>query len=101
MHQNTSVNSVGNVSGPCLTTNPTNLPSLRRCTYVYPLDPVKSATIPPRNLPPTPPPLYVKDDQEYFEIEDIPDSRRVKNRRQVDDSPIQTILGTSRLAALL
>jgi hypothetical protein len=44
------------------------------------LDPVKSTSLAPHGLPPAPPPLYVQDDQEYFEIEDILDSKRLGRR---------------------
>ena len=50
--------------------------------HVSLLDPYKSTSIPPHSLPPAPPPLYAKDNEEYFEIENILDSRRVKNRLQ-------------------
>jgi len=44
------------------------------------LDPVKSTSLAPHGLPPAPPPLYVQADQEYFEIEDILDSKRLGRR---------------------
>ena len=50
--------------------------------HVSLLDPVKSSPIPPHGLPPAPPPLYIQDDQEYFEIENILDSRHVNNPLQ-------------------
>jgi len=50
--------------------------------HVSLLDPYKSTSIPPHSLPLVPPPLYIKDNQEYFEIENILDSRRVKKRLQ-------------------
>ena len=40
------------------------------------LDPVKSTAIPPHRLSAAPPAAYVKDDHEYFEVEDIFDSHR-------------------------
>ena len=44
------------------------------------LDSVKSTTIPPYGLPSAPPAAYVKDDHEYFEVEDILDSCHTRNR---------------------
>src|SRR5204862_7739576 len=46
------------------------------------LDPVKlTPLVPdPHGLPPAPPTLYVKDNHEYFEIEDILDSKREGRR---------------------
>ena len=48
---------------------------LHNVFHVSLLDPVRSTSLAPR-LPPAPPVLYVKDDKEYFEIEDILDSKR-------------------------
>jgi hypothetical protein len=50
--------------------------------HVSLLDPVKSTTLPAHSQPPAPPALYVKDDQEFFEIEDILNSKR--NGRRVE-----------------
>ena len=52
--------------------------------HVSLLDPVKPTPLvpDPHGLPPAPPPLYIQDDHEYFEIENILDSRRIKNRLQ-------------------
>jgi hypothetical protein len=47
--------------------------------HVSLLDPVRSTSLPPR-VPPPPPALYVKDGQEYFEVEDILDSKRTDRR---------------------
>ena len=47
--------------------------------HVSLLDPVKTTTLNPRH-PPPPPALYVKDDYEYFEIENILDSKREGRR---------------------
>ena len=44
------------------------------------LEPYKSTSIPPHGIPLSPPPLYIKDDHEFYEIEAIFDSRRVENR---------------------
>jgi hypothetical protein len=54
---------------------PPTMRHLHDVFHVSLLDPVKVTTLPPR-MPPPPPTLYVKDDQEYFEIEDILDSKR-------------------------
>ena len=47
--------------------------------HVSLLDPVKATRLDP-HLPPAPPALYVKDDQKYFEVEDILDSKREGRR---------------------
>jgi len=44
------------------------------------LDPIKSIAIPPHGLPATPPATYITNDHEYFEVEDVLDSRRTRNR---------------------
>jgi len=44
------------------------------------LDPVKSTPIPPHGLPAAPPAAYIKDNQEYFKVQDILNSRRTRNR---------------------
>jgi len=46
------------------------------------LDPTKSTSIPPHSFASAPPALYIKDDHEFFEIEEIRDSRRINNRLQ-------------------
>jgi len=43
-------------------------------------DPIKSTAICPHGLPITPPATYIKDDYEYFEVEEVLDSRRIRNR---------------------
>jgi Integrase zinc binding domain/Chromo (CHRromatin Organisation MOdifier) domain len=43
--------------------------------HVSLLEPYKSTLIPPHGFPPPLPPLYTKDDKEYFEIEAILDSK--------------------------
>jgi Chromo (CHRromatin Organisation MOdifier) domain len=48
--------------------------------HVSLLDSVKPTYLAPHGLPPAPPALYVKDDQEYFEIEDILDSKHEEHR---------------------
>ena len=47
--------------------------------YVSLLNPYKLTSIPPHSLPLAPPPLYIKDNQEYFEIKNILNSRHMKN----------------------
>jgi Chromo (CHRromatin Organisation MOdifier) domain len=44
--------------------------------HVSLLEPYKSTSVPPHGLPPPLPPLYIKDDHDYFEIEAILDSQR-------------------------
>jgi len=56
--------------------------SMRHIHYTFHislLDPIKSTAIPPHGLPATPPAAYVKDDQEHFEVDDILDSRCIRN----------------------
>ena len=43
---------------------------------------VKLTSIPLHGFPPAPLPLYVQDDHKYYEIENILDSHRIKNRMQ-------------------
>jgi hypothetical protein len=47
--------------------------------HVSLLDAVKPTSLSPR-MPPPPPALYIKDDQEYFEIGDILDSKHIGHR---------------------
>jgi Chromo (CHRromatin Organisation MOdifier) domain len=54
---------------------PPRMRQLHSVFHVSLLNLVRSTSLAPR-LPPTPPALYVKDDQEYYEIEDILDSHR-------------------------
>ena len=60
---------------------PATMCHIHNTFHVSLLDPVKSTPLvpTPHGLPPTPPALYIKDDQEYFEIEDILNSCHVKN----------------------
>ena len=44
------------------------------------LDSVKSTLISPHGLPTAPPAAYTKDDHEYFEVEDVLDSHRIRNQ---------------------
>jgi hypothetical protein len=53
---------------------PPTMRHLHNVFHVSLLDPVRPTSLDPRR-PPAPPALYVKDDQEYFEIEDILDSK--------------------------
>jgi hypothetical protein len=59
---------------------PPTMRHLHDVFHVSLLDPVKSTSHAPHSLPPAPPALYVKDDHDYFEIEDVLDSKR-ENRR--------------------
>jgi hypothetical protein len=59
---------------------PPTMRHLHNVFHVSLLDPVRPTSLEPRR-PPAPPALYVKDDQEYFEIEDILDSHRDESRR--------------------
>ena len=59
---------------------PPTMRNIHDTFHVSFLDPVKSTSLAPHGLPPAPPPLYVQDDQEYFEIEDILDSKRLGRR---------------------
>ena len=58
---------------------PPTMRHLHDTFHVSLLDSVKATTLPPR-MPPPPPALYVKDNQEYFEIENILDSKRIGRR---------------------
>ena len=63
-----------------------DLPSTMHYIYnvfhVSLLEPYKSSSLPPHSLPLPLPLAYVKDDHEYFEVEDVLDSRRIGNRIQ-------------------
>ena len=58
---------------------PPTMRHLHNVFHVSFLDPVKATSLPPR-IPPPPPTVYVKDGQEYFEVEDILDSKRIGRR---------------------
>ena len=62
------------------------LPAFLRYIYdtlhILLLDPIKHIWIPLHSLSPVPPATYVKDDHEYFEVEDILDSHHIQNRPQ-------------------
>ena len=65
------------------------------------LDPVKSTTLPAHSQPPVLPALYVKDDQEFFEIQDILDSKRDRSSCRIPHkverlSRLRKFLGASR-----
>jgi len=59
---------------------PASIRHIHYTFYISLLDPVKSTAIPPHRLSAAPPAAYVKDDHEYFEVEDIFDSHRSRNR---------------------
>ncbi|HUJ80479.1 MAG TPA: hypothetical protein VLW83_01275, partial [Candidatus Acidoferrales bacterium] len=59
---------------------PVSMRHIHDTFHISLLDPVKSTAIPPHGLPAAPPAAYVKDDHEYFEVEDVLDSRRIRNR---------------------
>ena len=61
---------------------PPTMRHIHNVFHVSLLEPYKPSSLPPHSLPPPLPPLYVKDDHEYFEIEDILDSCRIGNRIQ-------------------
>ena len=58
---------------------PPTMRHLHDVFHVSLLDSVKATTLSPR-MPPAPPAVYVKDDHEYFEIEDVLDSKRIGRR---------------------
>jgi RNase H-like domain found in reverse transcriptase/Integrase zinc binding domain/Chromo (CHRromatin Organisation MOdifier) domain len=60
---------------------PPTMRHLHNVFHVSLLDLVRPTSLEPRR-PPAPPALYVKDDQEYFEIEDIVDSKRDNDNRR-------------------
>ena len=60
---------------------PPTMRHLHDVFHVSFLDPIKAPSLPPR-IPPPPPALYVKDTQEYFEIEDILDSKCIGHHLQ-------------------
>jgi hypothetical protein len=59
---------------------PPTMRNIHDTFHVSLLDPVKLTTLTPHGLAPPPPALYVKDDKEYFEIQDILDSKRLNRR---------------------
>ena len=60
---------------------PPTMHHLHDVFHISLLDPVKATSLPP-HMPPPPPALYIKDNQEYFEIEDILDSKCMGRRLQ-------------------
>ena len=48
--------------------------------HVSLLEPYKETLIPPHRIPLPPPPLYIKDDHEYYKVETILDSKCLRNR---------------------
>jgi Reverse transcriptase (RNA-dependent DNA polymerase)/RNase H-like domain found in reverse transcriptase/Integrase zinc binding domain/Chromo (CHRromatin Organisation MOdifier) domain/Aspartyl protease len=61
---------------------PPTMRHIHNVFHVSLLEQYKSSSLPPHGLPPPLPPLYIKDDHKYFEIEKILDSRRIGNRVQ-------------------
>ena len=59
---------------------PASMRHIHDTFHISLLDPAKSSPIPPHSFPAAPPAAYIKDNHEYFEVEDIRDSRRVRNR---------------------
>ena len=59
---------------------PASMRHIHDIFHISLLDLVKSIAIAPHGLPATPPATYVKDDQAYFEVDDILDSRHARNR---------------------
>ena len=59
---------------------PPTMRHIHNVFHISLLEPYKPSSLTPHGLPPPLPPLYVKDDHEYFEIEDILDSRRMGPR---------------------
>ena len=58
---------------------PASMRHIHDTFHISLLDPVKSSPILPHSFPTAPPAAYIKDNHEYFEVEDIRDSRRVRN----------------------
>ena len=58
---------------------PVSMRHIHDTFHISLLDLVKS-TLPPHGLSAAPPAAYIKDDHEYFEVEDVFDSRRVRNQ---------------------
>ena len=67
----------------CLQAYKLALPSFMRYIYdtfyISLLNPVKSTPILPHGLPTTPPSIYIKNNQEHFEVDDILNSYRIRN----------------------
>ena len=59
---------------------PASMRHIHDTFHISLLDPIKSTAIAPHGLPAAPPATYIKDDQEHFEVDDILDSRRIRNR---------------------
>jgi len=59
---------------------PPTMRNLHNVFHVSLLDPVKSTPLAPHGLPPPQPALYIKDSEEYFEVEDILASKRINNQ---------------------
>ena len=61
---------------------PLKMRHIHNVFHVSLLEPYMPSTLLPHGLPPPLPPLYVKDSPEYFEIENVLGSHRVRNRIQ-------------------
>jgi len=59
---------------------PVSMRHIHDTFHISLLDPVKSTPIPLHGLPAAPPAAYIKDDQEHFEVDDILNFRRTRNR---------------------
>jgi len=59
---------------------PASLHYIHDTFYISLLDPIKHLPIPPHNLPSASSAAYIKNDQEHFEVDDILDSHRIKNK---------------------
>ena len=59
---------------------PVSMRHIHDTFHISLLDPLKSTSIPPHRLLTAPSAAYVKDDHEHFEVDDILDSRHIRNR---------------------
>ena len=59
---------------------PASMHHIRNTFHISLLDPIKHTSIPPHGLITAPSTAYVKDYQKHFEVDDILDSRHIKNK---------------------